>query len=158
MSPIIQRCLIDVNGRPGYAGGGPNADFAGGITISRDAFAAKSWLSGLPFVKPGNIAVAICPVCYPVYEPDTPLLLLTGRKDEICLAFLAEGLKKKYVDHGWKPEMSLTVYPNAYHSFDIEGLDFESSGRHFRWDPEAASDAIARTKDFLSRYLEGGRQ
>jgi len=165
-----------------------NADFAGGITISRDAFAAKSWLSGLPFVDPGNIAVAgwsmggtaalkaideyfreqgaapfkaavaFYPVCYPVYEPDTPLLFLTGRKDEICRASVAEGLKKKYVDQDWKPEMSFTVYPNAYHSFDMEGVDFESSGRHYRWDPEAAGDAIARTKDFLSRYLEGGRQ
>jgi hypothetical protein len=157
---------------------------AAGVTISRDAFAAKSFLSGLPFMDPGNIAVAgwsmggeavlkaidkyfreqgaspfeaavaISPVCYPVHEPDTPLLLLTGRQDEICRVSLAEALKKKYVDQDWKPEMSLTIYPNAYHSFDMEGVDFESSGRHYRWDPEAAGDAIARTKDFLSRYLE----
>ena len=46
----------------------------------------------------------------------------------------------------------MTIYPNAYHSFDMEGLDLEMSGRHYRYDPEAAADAIVRTKDFLAKY------
>jgi dienelactone hydrolase len=159
-----------------------NCDYAGSLTISHDAFSAKSYLSKLPFVDSENIAVvgwsmggmavlkiidryfrdkavspfkagvAFYPSCYPVYEPDTPLLLMIGKKDEVCRASLAEDLKKKYTDQDWKLEMSLTIYPNAYHSFDMEGLNLEISGHHFQYDPQAAADAIVRLRDFLTKY------
>ena len=38
-------------------GPGLNCDYAGSITISHDAFAAKSYLSTLPYIDPENIAV-----------------------------------------------------------------------------------------------------
>lgn len=167
-----------------YSPRGPSliCDYAGSLTISHDAFSAKSYLSTLPFVDPENIAVvgwsmggmavlkiidryfrdkavspfkagvAFYPLCYPVYQPDTPLLLMTGEKDDVCHASLAEALKKKYTDRNWKTELSLTIYPNAYHSFDMEGLTLDTSGHHFQYDPQAAADAIIRTKDFLEKY------
>jgi dienelactone hydrolase len=52
-----------------------------------------------------------------------------------------------------KYEFTLKVYPNAYHAFDFEWLKEDSQGRHAEYNPEAASDAIAQTKDFLARYL-----
>jgi dienelactone hydrolase len=171
-----------------YSPRGPslNADFAGSVMISHDAFSAKAYLSTLPFVDAENIAVvgwsmggaavlkvsdeyfrdkgvspfkaavAIYPVIYPVYQPDTPLLLLTGEKDDVCRAFLAEGLQKKYRDRKWKSELSLKIYPNAHHSFDMEGVDFESFGHRYRYDPQAAADAIEKTKDFLQKHIGAG--
>jgi dienelactone hydrolase len=173
-----------------YSPRGPslNCDFSGSLTISRDAFAARSYLSTLPFVdrrkvaiagwsiggaaalkaidryfrdkgvSPFKAAVAFYPVCYPVYDPDTPLLLLTGRKDELCIATAAEGLKRKYREQNWKTELSFKIYPNAYHSFDMEGVSLVSFGHHYQYDPRAATDAIIRTKEFLEKHLgRGGR-
>ena len=162
-----------------YSPRGPSliCDYAGSLTISHDAFSAKSCLSTLPFVDPENIAVvgwsmggmavlkiidryfrhkavspfkagvAFYPLCRPVYQPDTPLLLMTGKKDDVCHASLAEDLKKKYTDRNWKPELSMTIYPNAYHSFDMEGLTLDTSGHHFQYDPQAAADAIVMMGD-----------
>jgi len=160
-----------------------NADYAGSITISRDAFAAKAELSTLPYVDPENIAVvgwsmggtsalktidayfrsegltpfraavAFYPQSYPVYKPDTPLLVLIGEKDEICNPESSKLLAKKYAEQGWQPAMSLVVYPQAGHSFDLEGLDLVWAGHHLKYDPQAAADATGRTRDFLSRHL-----
>ncbi len=154
-------------------------------TRSQDAYAAKSYLSTLPFVDPDRIgvigwshggqaimtvidrasrdkkvspfkaAVAFYPWCQPLIDPDTPLLVLIGRKDDVCPASLAEALDRNYRESNWKSEFSLTIYPDATHSFDVEGLrggvDFK--GHHKDYDPQATSDAIARTKGFLAKYL-----
>ncbi len=151
---------------------------------SEDAFAAKSYLSTLRFVDPKNIAVigwshggwavmkiidgyvrdkvipfkaavAIYPYCSPPLEPDTPVLVLIGKKDDWCPASLAETLKEQYSANNWKPEFALKVYPNAYHAFDYEttkpgGIDF--MGHHIEYDPEATSDAIVQAKNFLAKY------
>jgi len=168
-----------------YSPRGPalNPDYAGSLTISRDAFAAKSYLSALPYVDPENIAivgwsmggtaalkvidahfrqegmipfqaaVAFYPVSYPVYKPDTPLLILIGDKDGICKPESSILLAKKYEEKGWKPAMTLVVYPGAGHAFDLEGIDLMWSGHHLKYDPQAAADATERTRDFLAMHL-----
>ncbi len=168
-----------------YSPRGPslNCDFAGSITISRDAFAAKSYLSNLPYVDPENIAVvgwsmggmaalkaidgyfrqdgmipfqaavAFYPQAYPVYKPDTPLLILVGEQDKLCNPLSSQLLARKYEEKGWKPAMVLVVYPEAGHAFDLEGIDLVWSGHHLKYDPQAAADATDRTRDFLARYL-----
>jgi dienelactone hydrolase len=163
--------------RPGFTCG-----YDLSVTISHDAFSAQSYLSRLPTVDPGRIfvigwsmggaaalrnadrfsrqagvspfraAVAFYPLAYPVRRPDTPLLIVTGRKDEICKAEAAEMLKAQHEGRPGEPEFSVTIYPNAYHAFDLEGIDLQMNGQHFRYDPEAAADAILRTREFLSRY------
>ncbi|MGA2480334.1 MAG: dienelactone hydrolase family protein [Spirochaetia bacterium] len=155
------------------------------IMRSNDAFAAKTYLSALQFVDSKNIAVigwghggwavtkiiegyvrdkkvspfkaavAFYPFCNSLIEPDTPVLVLIGKKDDWSPAYLAERLKEQYRGKNWKPEFSLTVYPNAYDAFDYEmtppgGKDFLS--HHLEYDPEATSDAIAQTKAFLAKY------
>ena len=165
------------------AGPGLNCDYAGSITISRDAFAAKSYLSALPYVDPENIAVvgwsmggiaalkiidgyfrkegmapfqaavAFYPQSYPVYKPDTPLLILIGEKDDICHPESSKLLAKKYAEQNWQPAMSLVVYPEAGHAFDLEGIDLVWQGHHLKYDPQAAADATERTRSFLAKYL-----
>ncbi len=150
---------------------------------SHDAYAAKAYLSDLPLVDPQRIAVmgwshggwsvmriidgyyrdetvapfkaavAFYPYCQTIYKPDTPLLVLIGKKDDWCPAILCEYLKKSEEYRKSKYEFTLKVYPNAYHAFDFEGLKEDSLGHHAEYDPEAATDAIVQAKDFLSRYL-----
>jgi dienelactone hydrolase len=150
---------------------------------SHDAFSAKTYLSALPFVDPKRIAVvgwshggwavmrivdgyyrdkavnpfkaavAFYPYCQPLYGPDTPLLVLIGKKDDWCPASNCESLKQYGAYKDSKYEFTLKVYPNAYHAFDFEGLKEDSFGHHAEYDPEATSDAVSQTRDFLSRYL-----
>ena len=49
--------------------------------------------------------------------------------------------------------MSLVVYPEAGHAFDLEGIDLVWLGHHLKYDPQAAADATERTRDFLAKYL-----
>jgi dienelactone hydrolase len=106
-------------------------------------------------VSPFKAAVAMYPYCSGEVEPDTPVLVLIGKKDDWCPASLAEAMKIVYSSNNWKPEFALKVYPNAYHAFDYEttkpgGIDF--LGHHIEYDPEATADAIAQTKVFLAKY------
>jgi dienelactone hydrolase len=168
-----------------YSPRGPalNPDYAGSMTIAHDAFAAKSYLSALPYVDPRNIAVvgwsmggtatvkiidsyfrkpgmtpfqaavAFYPRSYPVYKPDTPLLILIGEKDDICQPDSSELLARKYAEQNWKPALSLVLYPEAGHAFDLEGLDLVWQGHQLKYDPQAAADAAGRTREFLARHL-----
>ena len=166
-------------------------------TACRDAYAAKTYLSALPFVDPGNIAVigwshggiavlsiidrslvlsreqivadgpgssvrrvapfkaavAFYPYSHPLVDPDTPLLVLTGRKDDACPVHLTSALKASYAKSHY--EFSLRIYPNAYHAFDLEALrgGITYNRHHFEYDPRATSDAINRTRDFLAKHL-----
>jgi hypothetical protein len=58
-----------------------------------------------------------------------------------------------------RPELVESIYyPNAYHSFDSRSLDRTVPGtgskmHHLAYDPDAASDAEARTKAFFDKYL-----
>ncbi len=150
---------------------------------SHDAYSAKAYLSALPFVDPQRIAVigwshggwavmriidgyyrdetavpfkaavAFYPYCQTIYKPDTPVLVLIGRKDDWNPASLCEYLKQSGEYNDSKYEFTLKVYPNASHAFDFEGLKEDSFGHHAEYDPDAASDAISQTRNFLSRYL-----
>jgi len=157
---------------------------------SQDAYSGKAYLSTLPFVDSRNIAVigwshggaaviriidrngrgtevspfkaavGIYPYCWPLVDPDTPTLVLIGKKDDWCPAAFAESLGKEWKDWSFKPEYSLITYPNATHAFDYatmppEGVTF--LGHHIQYDPEATSDAVNRTRIFLAKYIGGAR-
>ena len=47
-------------------------------------------------VSPFKAAVAFSPYCHPLSDPDTPLFVLTGRKDDACPVSLTSYLKKDY--------------------------------------------------------------
>jgi dienelactone hydrolase len=176
----------------GYTSTCDNSPWVTSVNRSHDGYAAKAFLSKLPFVDPGAVgvigwsdggsgvltiidkfyrkkevtpfrtAVAFYPFCQSLADPDTPLLVLTGRKDDWCPAALAESLQKDWKSWDWKPELSLTIYPNATHLFDFEpspgapegGENY--MGHHMDYDPEATADAVSRTRDFLANYLQPG--
>ncbi len=104
-------------------------------------------------MAPFQAAVAFYPQSYPVYKPDTPLLILIGEKDDICHPESSKLLAKKYAEQNWQSAMSLVVYPEAGHAFDLEGIDLVWQGHHLKYDPPAAEDATERTRNFLARHL-----
>ena len=123
------------------------------LILSREQIVGDGQGSSVRKASPFKAAVAFYPYSHPLADPDTPLLVLIGRKDDACPASLASSLEKSYV--GTDYELSLKIYPNAYHAFDLEALKggIVLNGHHFEYDPRATSDAIARTRDFLSRHL-----
>jgi dienelactone hydrolase len=159
------------------------------LARSHDAFAAKAYLCGLPFVDqqkigvlgwshgswalmlaidryyrdkrvtPFKAAVAFYPYCPTLVQPDTPVLVLIGREDDMTPVGLAEAQQKDYRTFGWKPEYSLVVYPGAFHWFDVEppagspSKGTDARGHRIEYDAAASVDASARTRDFLAKYL-----
>lgn len=105
-------------------------------------------------MDPFKVAVAFYPYAHSLSAPDTPLLVLAGALDDTCPARFTNTLQPDYAGTGL--EMSLTIYPDAYHAFDVEvvgerGMNF--NGRHLQYDPRATADALQRTRDFLETYI-----
>lgn len=142
-------------------------DLVPGPVRAQDAYDAKSYLDGLPFVDrkriavigwshggwatlhavfsqnpsaPFKAAIAFYPICDvpPLEATRTPLLILTGDRD----ANMPEDCVLRSA--GFKkehPEVILRIYPGEGHFFD--------------WcDTKAAADAIIQVKDFLAKYLK----
>ncbi len=160
-----------------------SSDVAGPFSRALDAHGARSFLATLPFVAPKRIgvmgmshggmsvlqainrstttkidgepfraAVALYPSCDPNTRPDAPILILAGELDnwtdpKSCERYLA----KLGRDH----DVTLKVYPGAYHAFDVAGVDTLVRGHYVvRYDREAAKDAMKRMRAFLGKHLE----
>ena len=82
-----------------------------------------------------------------------PLLLLYGDNDVFCPRSLVEQLGTSWSKGDRKFESTIVRYPGATHGFDVEGLNEDSEGVHYEYDPAAAADAIQQVKEFLERYL-----
>ncbi len=156
---------------------------AGPFSRALDAHGARSFLATLPFVAPRRIgvmgmshggmsvlqaidrsitaridgepfraAVALYPSCDPNTQPNAPILILIGELDnwtdpKSCERYLA----KLGRDH----DVTLKVYPGAYHAFDVAGVDTLVRGHYVvRYDREAAEDAMKRVRAFLGKHLE----
>jgi len=146
---------------------------------SRDAYEAKSYLASLPFVDPERIAligwshggwvtlfalnmeekkndpfraaVAFYPFCgEPLSRLSAPLLILAGELDTKCPVRTCS-LNMPTVEP--VHEVILVVYPDACHCFDWEGMDLEYMGDRYRYNHEAATDAIVRLRRFLAKHL-----
>lgn len=146
-----------------------------------DAYGAKRYLSTRPFVDPTRIAamgvshsgttileiikqststglgmkpfgaaVALYPLCGEPEPIDTPTLVLIGGADNKTPADQCV----QYLDRLQRPhEMTLKVFPGAHHVFDHPGIDFKVLGTIVRSDPEAATQAIQITREFLNDRL-----
>lgn len=156
---------------------------AGPFSRALDAHGANAFLATLPFVAPKRIgilgmshggtsvlqainrstttriggepfraALALYPSCDPNTQPDAPILILIGELDnwtdpKSCERYLA----KLGRDH----DVTVEVYPGAYHVFDIAGVNSLVRGHYIlRYDREAAEDAIRRVRAFLGKHLE----
>jgi dienelactone hydrolase len=146
-----------------------------------DAYDAKRYLAELPFVDRSRIAVmgwshggtttiltlhpktddpfraaiAYYPSCRILTGLNAPLLILIGDADDWtpssrCVAMLPK--------EQTAAEITLKVYPDAYHGFDTLGANTNvrgSSGmHHLQYHPEAAADSIIQVWAFFDKYLK----
>lgn len=148
---------------------------------AQDAHDAKSYLSELTFVNrnqisvmgwshggwtvlhaidegtyiknrgdPFRLAIAFYPYCsFPLRGLNAPLLILGAELDDwtppqMCYFRMPSGKTT--------PEITLKVYPQAYHSFDFEGLDTYREGHRLLYNPTAANDAIEQVRIFFAKH------
>ncbi len=148
-----------------------------------DAYDAKRYLAGLPFVDRGRIAVmgwshggavtldalfrqteapfrvavAYYPSCRRMLTGlNAPLLILIGEADDWTPATRCS---EKMPKEGSVPEVSLRVYPGAHHAFDGPGRARSVAGsrgsiHRLEYHPEAAADSIVRVRAFLEKHLK----
>ena len=143
-----------------------------------DAYDAKSYLGGLPFVDPKRIgvmgwsqggattltvldqkrddsfrsAVAIYPYCNRMlFDLNAPLLILIGEKDDWTPASMCSTrMRTGQTGH----EVILKIYPDSHHGFDWEGIDTLIEGHRVLFNPVALGDAIIQVKAFLAKHLK----
>ena len=102
---------------------------------------------------PFRAAVAFYPICPRGTPPLTnDLLILIGDADDWSSAAKCEAYVDRYgADAPHRPV--LKVYPGATHRFDANRKSRVYFGHHLAYDPQAAADAIERTRKFLAERL-----
>jgi dienelactone hydrolase len=81
----------------------------------------------------------------------SPLMILIGEKDDWCPA--RHCLEYRNYFQNSFPEMSLKIYPGAYHGFDFPNTDITYMGHILKSDKNALEDSIVMVKNFLNKYL-----
>ena len=97
--------------------------------------------------------IAFYPYCYdvlPVLNAD--LMVLIGELDDWTPVSRCRDMRVG--DHNGH-SYELVVYPGAYHSFDVPGLDESYYGHRVRYDAAAAEDSVRRVLRFLDRRRSG---
>lgn len=96
-------------------------------------------------------------------RPTAPLLVLIGGADDWTPAGPCEAMGRAMAERG--ADVSVVVYPGAYHYFDVEGqakAELPHVGNDHRpggegatvaYDPAADTDARVRVAGFLTRHL-----
>lgn len=145
---------------------------------AQDAYDAKSYLAGLPFVDRNRIgimgwshggmttlsvvdqkrddpfrsAIAFYPYCNRIlFDFNAPLLILIGEKD-VWTPASACSMRMQSGQTGH--EVTLKTYPDSHHGFDGEGVDMFIAGYRLLYNPAAAADAIIQVKTFLTKHLK----
>lgn len=134
--------------------------------VNRNQIAISGWSHGgwtvlhaiddATFIKnrrdPFRAAIAFYPHCdIPLRNLNAPLLILIGELDD----WLPAAMCRLWMPSGnTTPETILKVYPEAYHGFDIEGIDISKHGHRILYNRAAAEDAIEQVENFLAKYLK----
>jgi dienelactone hydrolase len=147
-----------------------------------DAYAAKSYLNGLPFIDPNRIALmgfanggetAMCAVnekCLPdptgspfaaaiAFYPDCAGNLESNTSPLLVLIGEKEDWASVEACHTLEEEprgrheADFVFYANAHHGFDVPGCNRYYMGHRVLYDKPAADDAGIRIKAFLEKYL-----
>jgi len=101
---------------------------------------------------PFRAVIAFYPYCLAKLEDsNAPLLILSGQLDDWCPPALCQ---KNMPSGKAAQEITLKVYPGAYHGFDMEGIDLVREGHRVRYDPQASADSIVQVKEFLAKHLK----
>jgi dienelactone hydrolase len=101
---------------------------------------------------PFRAAVAFYPYCTgQLDDSNAPLLILSGELDTWCPAALCQ---KKMPAGKTANELSLKIYPGAYHGFDYVGVDVVKGKHRLAYNPAAFADSIIQVKEFFSKQME----
>lgn len=150
--------------------------------VAHDAYDAKTYLSGLPFVdgnrvaligwafggwaalyalnpsvyiqnrgSPFKAAIAFYPYCEQSKEGfEAPLLILHGELGDWYPASRCLKIEGK----GGQNEIKVKVYPGAYMSFDLKGLEQGDDGQRLPYNESATADAIVQVKNFIEQHIK----
>lgn len=149
-----------------------------------DAYAALRYLSRLDFVDPKRVAVlggsmggfsalrvvgqelvtqhperqfraaiAYYPICRAPQMVNVPTLILIGELDDTTPAEDCQTMVENSRPDG--APISLTVYPGAYHAFDVAQLapGIQTLGHHYEYNRSAAKDAETKVRAFLVEHV-----
>jgi dienelactone hydrolase len=106
-----------------------------------------------PRARPFRAAVALYPYCRTLlYGLDAPLLILIGGLDELTPAYRCEQMG---LIGASAHRVTLRVYPDATHSFDVDRPDRYYGGHVLKYSPGASRDAQVRVKRFLDVHVNG---
>ena len=119
----------------------------GGMTVLE---AIKLSISEGLAMEPFQAAIAFYPWCKEPKPINTPTLILAGGKDdwfpaEFCVQYVNR-LKSHH-------DITLKVFADAYHGFDLTGLDIVEGGYTVRYNAEAAAEASKLSREFLEEKL-----
>lgn len=126
----------------------------GGITVMGLASVHSVNIYAIPDDLTFKAAVAFYPLCsIASAQLAIPTLILIGALDDWTPAYNCERWMKLRGDRG--APVQLTVYPGAYHAFDVPTL---ANGRRYfghwlEYDADAAHRANAAMRDFLAEQL-----
>jgi dienelactone hydrolase len=101
-------------------------------------------------------AIAYYPWCGDTRTPiGVPTMILIGESDERTPAELCRKLAAQ--PHAGGPPIDLTVYPGAYHSFNVREFQpgIRRSGQWVEYNEAAATDAWQKVRAFLATNLAG---
>jgi dienelactone hydrolase len=105
---------------------------------------------------PFRAAVAFYPSCSRMLTGlNAPLMILIGEADDWTPASRCiEKMPKEQA----AAEVTLKVYPGAYHGFDTVGANANVRGstgmHHLQYQPEAEADSIVRVREFFGKHLK----
>jgi dienelactone hydrolase len=99
-----------------------------------------------------RVAVAFYPSCSGNLSNDSiPVLLLLGELDDWTPAEPCVEIAKRLSQEG--APVLWTVYPKAYHGFDVQRRGRVYLGHYLDYNPWATSDSEGRIRTFLAQYL-----
>jgi dienelactone hydrolase len=97
--------------------------------------------------------VAVYPACFRHIQASfpVPLLILIGENDDWTPVRACQRLAAYPRQDG--SELRLTVYPNAYHAFDIDRPPRRYLDHELEYNEAATADARHKIQDFFARWL-----
>lgn len=126
----------------------------GGVAALTIASASQGGVFEMPDALGFKAAVAFYPSCEVIAtELAIPTFILNGKLDDWSLASNCELLARRSASRG--AELKLSVYPDAYHSFDVTAF---AEGRNIfghwcKYDPDATERSSSEMREFLARLL-----
>jgi dienelactone hydrolase len=98
-------------------------------------------------------AIAYYPLCRAPQVMNVPTLILIGELDDTTPAEDCKAMVENSRPKG--APISLTVYPGAYHAFDVAQLDpgIQTLGHRYEYNQSAARDAETKVRAFLVEHL-----